>query len=182
MGLLEEMQKDNLWWKDGKIPKVNDKKFQRSDYFKYVEMLDLSGINIMVGARRVGKTVLFHQLIKYLMVGKGVEPRRILYLDLSRSYFSDVGIGDCLRVYQNRVIKQDFMDLDEGSLVYVFVDEVQRDKNWAVELETHRGRGLPLLFMVTGSSAPEIMIGTSKNLVGRANRRNILTFEVWRYC
>src|SRR3989344_2867331 len=174
--LLREMQKDNLWWKNGEIPEDKDKPFHRSDFYMYLKELNSRGIRIIIGPRRVGKTILFHQLIKYLIKEKKVTPKNIIYLDLAKPYFSfDImGINPCLKTYQENILKTDFENVEKGKLIYIFIDEIQKEKNWTTILEAFRSRNLPLLFMVTGSSAPEIKKNTDESLVGRAKETNML--------
>jgi len=168
--LLRELQKDNPWWRDGKIPEEQEKPFHRSDFYKYIEVLDSNFIKVIIGPRRVGKTVMIYQLIKYLLSEKKVANRNIVYLDLLKPYmaFNIGSIESCLRVFQERIIKKDFSRLSRGEKVYVFIDEIQREKNWGIILESYRSRNVPISFVVTGSSAPELIKKSAESLVGRS--------------
>ena len=81
--LLRELQKDNTWWKDNKIPEDNDKPFHRSDFYKYIGVLDSKDIQVIIGPRRVGKTIMMYQLIKYLINSKNVNNVKTLLLFIS---------------------------------------------------------------------------------------------------
>ncbi|MEA2003466.1 MAG: AAA family ATPase, partial [archaeon] len=98
--ILRELQKDNLWWKENKIPKDKDKAFHRSDFYKYIDVLDSKQIQVIIGPRRVGKTILMYQLIKHLICEKKVSSKNILYLDLAKAYIllNIGGIDACLKV------------------------------------------------------------------------------------
>src|SRR3989344_2807025 len=174
--LLRELQKDNIWWEDGKIPEDRNKQFHRSDFYKYREELESKNIQVIIGPRRVGKTILIYQLIKDLLDEKKVNGKNILYLDLAKSYitFNIGGIEACLKVYQDNIIKKDFTKLNKNERVYVFIDEIQKETGWAIKLESFRSRNLPISFIVTGSSAPEIAKRSAESLVGRAKENFIL--------
>jgi len=174
--LLRELQKDNLWWKENKIPEDKDKPFHRSDFYKYIEVLESKNIQVIIGPRRVGKTILMYQLIKHLINKKGVNNKNILYLDLAKSYitFNIGGIESCLKVFQDNILKKDFAKLNKNERIYVFIDEIQKERGWAVILESIRSRNLPISFIVTGSSAPEISKRSAESLVGRSNENYIL--------
>ncbi|MCK5040570.1 MAG: ATP-binding protein [Candidatus Aenigmarchaeota archaeon] len=174
--LLRELQKDNLWWKENKIPEDKNKPFHRSDFYKYIEVLDSKHIQVLIGPRRVGKTILIYQLIKHLINDRNINSKNILYLDLAKSYiaFNIGGIDACLKVFQDNIIKKDFTQLNKNERIYVFIDEIQKEKGWAIILESIRSRNLPISFIVTGSSAPEIIKKSSESLVGRSKENYIL--------
>ncbi|MEA2003797.1 MAG: DUF4143 domain-containing protein, partial [archaeon] len=67
-----------------------------------------------------------------------------------------------------------FSQLDKNERVYIFIDEVQKERGWAVILETIRSRDYPISFIVTGSSAPEICKKSAESLVGRSRENYIL--------
>jgi len=179
VNLLQELQKDNPWWKNNKIPEDWDKPFYRSDFYKYITQLDSKDIQVIIGPRRVGKTILLYQLMKYLMITQKIEGKNIIYLDLSKPYiaFNIGGILPCLKVYQENILKRDFADLKKEERIYIFVDEIQKEKDWAVNLESLRSRRLPITFFVTGSSGTEIDKKASESLVGRANFRYIMPLK-----
>lgn len=179
INLIRELQKDNTWWSNNQIPEEMNKKFRRSDFFKYKEVLDSRNIQVIIGPRRVGKTILIYQLINYLIKERKIESNRILYLDLGKPYiaFNVGGIEACLKIYQESILKNDFADLNEKTRIYVFIDEIQKQKEWAVILESYRSRYKDVSFMVTGSSGTELDKSASESLVGRANYRYILPLK-----
>ena len=123
VNLLQELQKDNPWWKNNKIPEDWDKPFYRSDFYKYITQLDSKDIQVIIGPRRVGKTILLYQLMKYLMITQKIEGKNIIYLDLSKPYiaFNIGGILPCLKVYQENILKKDFADLKKETILNEFM-------------------------------------------------------------
>ncbi len=59
----------------------------------------------------------------------------------------------------------------EGDNVYIFLDEVQKISDWSEEVKSLHDRGYPVKFIVTGSSAMNIMRGSGESLVGRIDIR-----------
>src|SRR3989338_9293935 len=88
VNLLQELQKDNTWWRNDKISSDWDKPFYRSDFYKYIGELKSKDIQVIIGPRRVGKTILLYQMIKHLMETLKVESKYIIYLDLSKPYIA----------------------------------------------------------------------------------------------
>lgn len=179
VNLLRELQKDNLWWTESKIPLAFDRPFYRADFYKYINYLESKDIQVIIGPRRVGKTILLHQLIKYLIDVRKVNPKYVIYLDLSKPYiaFDIGGILPSLKIFQESILQKDFTQLGKEERIYIFVDEVQKEKEWAANLESIRSRSLPVTFFVTGSSGTEIDKRASESLVGRANYRYILPLK-----
>ncbi|MFQ5620208.1 MAG: ATP-binding protein [Candidatus Nanoarchaeia archaeon] len=177
--VLKELQKDNPWWRDNSIPEDMDKPFHRSDFYIYKKFLNSRDIQVIIGPRRVGKTILLFQSIKHLIKDCKVVSKNLIYLDLSKPYiaFGIANIESCLNIYQEKIIKKDFGNLSSKEHIYIFIDEVQKQKEWAVILESYRSRYKHISFIVTGSSGTEIDKTASESLVGRANYRYILPLK-----
>lgn len=70
----------NHWWKMGSVPGVFLKEFKRDTYFLIKRELakESNEATLILGPRRVGKTVVFYQIID-LLLWKGIPPQSILY-------------------------------------------------------------------------------------------------------
>ncbi len=75
----------NLWWETGAIDRVTASMKRRDMFSGLKESLESRFIEIIIGLRRVGKTVLMHQLIGYLL-NNGIDAKRF---ELFRTLFSD---------------------------------------------------------------------------------------------
>jgi len=170
--ILDELMEDNPWWKTKSVPKNRLSSFHRADFYEHATTLGTPYIKVLIGPRRVGKTTLVHQLIRSLL-DKQVPPRNILYASLDTPTFKlvDNPIEHIMRVYFDKIAK------DSDSTHYIFFDEIQDQKNWAVTLKRLYDKKLSLHFFVTGSSAPGLYAQSSESLVGRAHDKVMLTMK-----
>jgi hypothetical protein len=101
-------------------------------------------LNIITGARGVGKTTL---LLQYIRENLSNNPDEVIYVSLDDLYFS-----------KNTII--DFADdfLKRGGK-YLFLDEIHKYKNWSQEIKNCYDYFPELKMVVTGSSALNIYKG-----------------------
>lgn len=161
--LLREM---NPWWQG--LPVPNLQPIRRWAYELLVRGVQsqLAPIVVLRGPRQVGKSTLQAQVIDDLL-GKGVDPRRIL-----RVQFDDL---DLLRRRRQPILEIVWWYVDHvlqaplGSAgadpVHLFLDEVQNLADWAPQLK-HLVDLQPVRALVTGSSALRIEAGRD-SLAGR---------------
>ena len=125
-----------------------------------------------MGPRRVGKTTAMKQLIQHLL--DTVDPVRILYFSMDAVQREDRIIRRIYDLYFRNILKQ---LPGEGDKVYIFLDEVQKIKDWGDEVKSLHDRGYPVKFIVTGSSAMNIMRGSGESLVGRIDILRVFPFS-----
>ena len=81
--ILDTIKKLNPWFKDGKVPEKLVKPYIRQELSlikKTMTNTDLA--TLLIGGRRVGKSILLYQLINSLLED-GVEQKRILFIQTS---------------------------------------------------------------------------------------------------
>ena len=113
----------NPWWQTGIVPKAQVKDFRRNGYYTCQKALesDLRRIVVMSGARRTGKTTIMYQIISELLA-QGVKPQNILFFTFDHPVIRMTGIDSLLSIYHNSISNDEEF--------WLFVDEVQFDKNW----------------------------------------------------
>src|SRR3989344_977620 len=106
---------------------------------------------IMPGLRGTGKTTLLAQLYFYLREQKNVPPERILYLKADDIVGLIQGtLYEAIKAFE--ILNNSSIEEMEGN-IYILVDEVHYDKNWALTLKSIYDKN-PLVFMLaTGSAA-----------------------------
>ena len=81
---------DNLWWAAEGFA-IPESAFRRRTYFEPFQKLalnfDVRRATILLGPRRVGKTVMLMQLIDQA-IKSGVDPKRILYARIDAPIFA----------------------------------------------------------------------------------------------
>jgi predicted AAA+ superfamily ATPase len=178
LNLLRELQRENVWWSDGNVPPELARDFKRADFFVYKkQMFEQDYANIIIGPRRVGKSTTLYQLIDHLIKEKNVPPRRIMLLSLERAFFNVVNnpVKESLGVFEENVLKEALSSLKEP--IYVFLDEASRRNSWALEVKEYIDRKYKIKFFITGSSSPALFQKSSESLVGRHEKRIMLTLK-----
>src|SRR5687767_6674464 len=85
---------------------------------------------LLMGPRRVGKTVLIHHAIAALIEGN-IDPRQLCYVSVDNPIYNSCGLEDLLNDYLAAS-----GSAENGSQRYVFFDEIQYLRNWEIELKT----------------------------------------------
>ncbi len=153
---------DNPWWRSGVIERYFQDMPKR-DYFVALEQLVASAARravVMLGPRRVGKTVLIQQLIDDLLQ-KQADPKTIAYLSLETPLYSGIGLEQFLHL----IAKANETDISAWR--YVFFDEVQYLKEWEVHLKSLVDSYPHIKFVATGSAAAALRLKSRESGAGR---------------
>ena len=164
--ILRILNKYNPWWGDKPIPPSKTSSFKRGDYYIIKEELERREIVSIIGPRRVGKTILIHQIIQDLLDSK-IDPKRVLYLSSDEVELNSKGVElkDVLEVYSTYILKIPLNSLNE--ICYLFLDEIQELPHWEKILKNWYDLGYNLRFVISGSSSIWINKGTEESLLGR---------------
>lgn len=186
-GELElQLSKTNLWWRQATGWETSDPDLRRASSGKLVyepdPLADVtpSGLYVLLGPRRVGKSVEIKRTILRL-IGAGIKPRSIIHAAADGWKDSDLGLlEDVGRRAGGR-------DLAEPR--YWFIDEITAVQgNWAQRIKWLRDNtsfGLDCV-VLTGSSARDLEEAT-KALAGRhgtavAPNRTLLPMGFRAFC
>ena len=171
--LVEQMVRLNPWWMAGSVPTVLVKAFRRRDHAALARHMDKPEAQTILGARRVGKTTMLYQLAADL-VSSGTDPRRILFLSLEAQGIDPnaESLRRVLEVYARSVLDESIYALTKRA--YVILDEVHLIKGWQVVVKHFYDQAWPVKFVVSGSSAADILAGSSESLVGRVWHQTLL--------
>ena len=173
--ILKDMALFNPWW-SGPSPEPEKGLIQREVFDKLLDALEYNKVLALVGPRRVGKTTAMKQLIWHLL--DTVEPARILYFSMDAVKREDRIIRQIYDLYFRNILKQ---VPGEGDRVYIFLDEVQKIKDWGDEVKSLHDRGYPVKFIVTGSSAMNIIRGSGESLAGRIDILRVFPFSFMEF-
>lgn len=166
--LFDMMETQNPWWDNGMVPDDMRHEYKRADYAEMLENLDSKDyshhVHALIGARRVGKTTVLHQLVDNL-VSSG-DPKRVIFLALDEeTLFPSAGnLRRMVNLYIRRVLREPRHRISQKA--YIILDEVQEAKNWQLVLKNIVDRRTPLTFVVSGSSSVNLH-AMSKPLLGR---------------
>ncbi|RMH23493.1 MAG: ATP-binding protein [Gemmatimonadetes bacterium] len=162
--LLSRIRTENPWWSVGRIGRDFERLKPRAYHRLLNPLVQESEVKravVLMGPRRVGKTVLIHHVIGDLLK-REVSPRQIAYVSVDHPLYDGLTLEDLLGLYREAAAP----DPDERQ--YVFFDEVQYLRHWEVHLKAlvdQEGHGHR--FLVSGSAAAALSLKSNESGAGR---------------
>ncbi len=160
--ILQRLRTDSPWWENRKDTRWKDapKRVYFDPFFELIYEKKVNRAVVLMGPRRVGKTVMVHQAIAEL-VKKRIKPKRILYVPLDNPLYSGLSLEKILFMFTNlNSIKK-----DESS--YLFFDEIQYLGDWERHLKSLVDSYPQHRFIVTGSAAAALKLKSDESGAGR---------------
>lgn len=179
MQILQTIKKINPWWSTRKVPTSQLEEFQRRELPKILEALRRTEMaTLVIGSRRVGKSVLMYQTIDYLLKS-GTDGKNILFIQgdnpiLIEAYGKRF-LYELLQIYESFFLNQDFSQLNTP--LFVFIDEAQNIPNWEMDIKSIIDLKYNIKFIVTGSSSSELKRGSENPLAGRVDIQVLSPFS-----
>ncbi len=155
-------QTDNPWWENPED--VRWKGDPERVYFPpFYELVKKTGVNravVLMGPRRVGKTVMAYQAIAKL-IKEGVKPENILYTPLDNPMYAGMSLEKILLAFL------ELNNIRQNEAVYLFFDEIQYLKNWEIHLKSLVDSYPQHRFTATGSAAAALKLKSGESGAGR---------------
>lgn len=162
--VLGRLRFDNPWWADDAPKDVAYMELPRRKYFepflKAVEDRSVKRAVVLMGPRRVGKTVMIFHAISALLE-KGVHAENIVYLSLETPLYTGLRLDKIFSMYTL------MHNLQRDEEVFVFFDEVQYLKDWEVHLKSLVDSYPAAKFIATGSAAAALRMKSNESGAGR---------------
>ena len=162
--LLRRLAMDNPWWVEGKIANDYSMMPERpyiNHFYPMVEDRSIRRAMILMGPRRVGKTVMIYHTIQRLITS-GIEPQKIIYISIDTPIYSNTPLEELLNTALE-TLKQD--GNYEG--LFVFFDEIQYLKDWEVHLKSLVDTFRQTKFVASGSAAAALRMKSNESGAGR---------------
>ncbi len=171
--LASILRQYNSWWSGIPIPDIPT--WRRSAFGtlrSWITSPPAPRAVQLTGARQVGKTTLFLQVIQSLVDDK-VPPQRILYASFDHPVLKLVGVESVIQLWRE-------LQPRSGEIEYLFLDEVQNLRDWQVWLKHQVDFEKRTRIAITGSS---ISLSTEKveSGVGRWHRIVLPTLSFLEY-
>lgn len=160
--LLENRIKtDHVWWESNKIPYYNDYSKRRyyRGFYSLIKQSTLHRAVVLMGPRRIGKTVMMYQAIQDLL-NEGIPANKILYFSLDTPIFTNVSLEELIE----NALEPSKTDI-EGC--YIFFDEIQYLKDWEIHLKSLVDRKRSTKFIASGSAAAALKMKSAESGAGR---------------
>ena len=161
--IANKIKFENPWWSTGAIDDYYAS-MKRRLYFDLFSPLvyekSVKRAVVLMGPRRVGKTVMLFHLIQDL-IDTGVSPKSICYLSIENPIYSGLSLEELL-LYFLEITEQ--TPLNEH---YIIFDEIQYLKNWKLHLKTLVDSYHKIKFIVSGSAAAALKLKSNESGAGR---------------
>lgn len=162
--LTWHLKRLNRWWAgEAKIDAATEALSPRA-YLPAIRSLltdlRLRRAVVLLGPRRVGKTILIRHLIRDLM-DSGIAPSRIGYVEVDHPLLH----GQSLESLVQRIIAASGDDAD--GVRYLFFDEIQYLKDWERHLKSLVDHRPELRILVSGSAAAALRRQSTESGAGR---------------
>lgn len=162
--MIRRMSIDNLWWISGNIAedyKGLPARVYLNEFYPLVFDKSVRRAVILMGPRRVGKTVMiFHAISK--LIEDGINPHKIIYISIDTPIYNNHSL-EALFDYAKEALKQ--RDNNDG--YYVFFDEIQYLKDWEVHLKSLVDTYRNVKFVASGSAAAALKMKSNESGAGR---------------
>jgi len=155
---------ENPWWETGKIEKEYDEYNRRlyfELFFKLVEDMSVKRAVVLMGPRRVGKTVLMYHAIERLLSRNKVRNNNIAFFNIENPLYLNMGLEELFLMAMKTVHNED------PSGWYVFYDEIQYLKDWELHLKVLVDSYPGTKFIVSGSAAAALKLKSNESGAGR---------------
>ena len=164
----EQIQKrmvlDNPWWESGKVDDDFTQFPRRAyldDFYELVTDLSVKRAVILMGPRRVGKTVMIYHSIDRL-ISSGIDLKKIIYISVDTPIYNNISLEDFFLLARKALKNEESY---EG--YYVFFDEIQYLKNWEVHLKSMVDTFRSSRFVASGSAAAALKMKSIESGAGR---------------
>ncbi len=162
--MIDRLLLDNPWWEEGTalIPFGDlEPRDYLSPFSELVMQHQPRRSVVLMGPRRVGKTVLIHHLIAQLIGTAGVPANNILYASVDTPVYTGMSLDSFVtpRLW--------FADVDPDQPCYFFFDEIQYLKAWETQLKTLVDTYPNFKFIVSGSAAAALRLKSTESGAGR---------------
>ena len=157
------MRAENPWWESGGI-RADYARMKRRAYFerfaRLVEQTDVRRAVVLMGPRRVGKTVLLHHVVERLLQGGGYPPWEIGYVSLDQPLYARLSLED---------LAEELHRASGGSRVprMLFVDEIQYLADWERHLKAFVDAHPDVRCVASGSAAAALRLRSVESGAGR---------------
>jgi uncharacterized protein len=155
---------DNPWWDTNSKRKIPFEDQPRRGYFaSFQDILTDTSLRravVLMGPRRVGKTVMVYQSIKTLL-DAGVNAQNIFYVSLETPIYTGLPLEKLLSHFQEK------FDHGRDAELYVYFDEVQYLPSWEIHLKSLVDSYPSYRFIATGSAAAALRLKSQESGAGR---------------
>jgi predicted AAA+ superfamily ATPase len=162
--VIHRLRFENPWWQAPHAIPAFYRSMRPRAYFNLFAPLAMDTsvrrAMVLMGPRRVGKTVMLFQVIQQL-IDQGVNPERLCYVSVEHPMFNGLGLEELLALCRVATASA------EDEPIYVFFDEIQYLKDWEVHLKSLVDSYPQVKCVVSGSAAAALRLKSIESGAGR---------------
>ena len=159
----QRLRADNPWWDGGGIREDYGRLKPRAYFRRFAELVEETGVRravVLMGPRRVGKTVLIHHTIARLLAAEAYAPREIGYASLDQPLYARLSIEEIAGEIREASGSPD------GPRA-LFLDEIQYLADWERHLKAFVDAHPGIRCVVSGSAAAALRLKSIESGAGR---------------
>lgn len=177
--IIERLRYENPWWVNKQIPETYSSMSKRlyfNLFYPNVTEKNIRRALVLMGPRRVGKTVMLFHSIKQL-ISEDVNPQKIFFIGIDNPIYVHLSLEDILNLCKQA------LSLSNLNGCYIFFDEVQYLKDWERHLKVLVDSFPQTKFIVSGSAAAALKWHSTESGAGRFTDFMLppLTFQEYIY-
>jgi uncharacterized protein len=161
--IIERLRYENPWWVNKQIPELYStmaKRLYFSLFYPFVIEKNVKRALVLMGPRRVGKTVMLFHSIQQLLT-ENVNPQKIFFIGIDNPIYVHLSLEDILNLCKQSLNQVNLKDC------YVFFDEIQYLKDWERHLKVLVDSFPETKFIVSGSAAAALKWHSTESGAGR---------------
>lgn len=161
--IIERLRYENPWWVNKQIPEVYSTMARRlyfSLFYPFVIEKNVKRALVLMGPRRVGKTVMLFHSIQQLLT-ENVNPQKVFFVGIDNPIYIHLSLEDILNLCKQS------LNQDNLNGCYVFFDEIQYLKDWERHLKVLVDSFPETKFIVSGSAAAALKWHSTESGAGR---------------
>ncbi len=163
--IIRRIRTENPWWDGDHTIDPSHQEMKPRAYFDLffplVKTRSVRRAVILMGPRRVGKTVMIHHAVQALL-NEGVPPESICYFSVDHPIYSGLSLEKLLDYY-GQSTGTDY----KSEPSYIFLDEIQYLRQWEVHLKSVVDTYSKIKAIASGSAAAALRMKSTESGSGR---------------
>ncbi len=175
--IIDRIRFENKWWVNGSIDAEFNSMMRRiafDGFFRLVEETSVRRAVLLMGPRRVGKTVLLYHSIGELLAKKA-DRFKICFISVDNPVYLNLGLEKLFELAREAVA-----DPDPAGW-YVFFDEIQYLRNWEQHLKSLVDSYPRTKFIASGSAAAALKYQSTESGAGRFTDFRLAPLSFYEY-
>lgn len=161
--IVNRLHFDNPWWETTEVEnryQEYPRRFYFEPFFKLVKEASINRAVVLMGPRRVGKTVMVYHAVDQLL-NEGVKATNILYISLETPIYTGLSLEKIVNIFQGVFTHK------RDDQLYIIFDEVQYHVEWEVHLKSLVDSYPAYKYIATGSAAAALKLKSRESGAGR---------------